>query len=131
VVRDTRYAHLREEPPPLHFDLYCQAKEFGGATYIVRTKMKASEIAPSLRCRVSRFLTLHAGGRFPAIRSVTACERPGIPSFRTRSLDAVRGTLSPAAKDPFKEDFLSRPRYQNGCLKQMPRKSGLPVWVYR
>jgi hypothetical protein len=43
VVRDTRYAHLREEPPPLHFDLYCQAKEFGGATYIVRTKMKASE----------------------------------------------------------------------------------------
>jgi integrase len=46
-------------------------------------------------------------------------------------MDAVRGTLSPAAKDLFREDFLSRPRYQNGCLKQMPRKSGPPVWVYR
>jgi integrase len=46
-------------------------------------------------------------------------------------MDAVRGNIKPAAKDLFKEDFLSRPRYQNGSLKQMPRKDGPAVWVYR
>jgi integrase len=31
----------------------------------------------------------------------------------------------------FKEDFLSRPRYQNGSLKLLPRRNGPDVWVYR
>jgi integrase len=31
----------------------------------------------------------------------------------------------------FKEDFLSRPRYQNGSLKLLPRENGPNVWVYR
>jgi integrase len=49
----------------------------------------------------------------------------------TGSLDGARGTLRTAAKVLFEEDFLSRPRYQNGSLKTLPRKSGPAVWVYR
>ena len=54
VCADTRYAHLREDPPPLHFDLYRQAKEVGGVTYIVRTRMKSEAIVPSLRAAVQK-----------------------------------------------------------------------------
>jgi integrase len=46
-------------------------------------------------------------------------------------MDGLRGKLDPAAEACFKEDFLSRPRYQNGSLKLMPRKNGPAVWVYR
>jgi len=54
VFADIRYAHLKEEPPRLHFDLYRQAKDFRGATYIVRTQMKPESIAPSLRAAVQK-----------------------------------------------------------------------------
>jgi predicted permease len=54
VCADTRYSDLKEEPPPLHFDLYRQADEVGGMTYIVRTQMKPEAIAPSLRAAVQR-----------------------------------------------------------------------------
>lgn len=54
VFADIRYAHLKEEPPPLHFDLYRQSKDFGGATYIVRTQMKPEAIASSLRAAVQK-----------------------------------------------------------------------------
>jgi predicted permease len=54
VCADTRYAHLREDPPPLHFDLYRQSKEVGGVTYIVRTRMKSEAIVPSLRAAVQK-----------------------------------------------------------------------------
>jgi integrase len=46
-------------------------------------------------------------------------------------MDADRGKLSPAAEVLFKEHLLSRPRYQNGSLKLVPRKGGPSVWVYR
>lgn len=46
-------------------------------------------------------------------------------------MDAVGGKLSSAAEVLFKEDFLSRPRYQNGSLKLLPRMNGPAVWVYR
>jgi predicted permease len=52
VSADTRYSHLQDEPPPLHFDLYRQSKDIGGATYIVRTGMKPEAIVPSLRAVV-------------------------------------------------------------------------------
>jgi predicted permease len=52
VSADTHYSNLQQEPPPLHFDLYRQAKDIGGATYIVRTRMKPDEIVPSLRAVV-------------------------------------------------------------------------------
>jgi predicted permease len=54
VFADIRYAVLKEEPPPLHFDLFRQSKDFGGATYIVRTRMKPEAITPSLRAAVQR-----------------------------------------------------------------------------
>jgi predicted permease len=54
VVADTRYSNLKDESPPLHFDLYPQLPEIGGVTYIVRTQMKPEAIVPSLRSAVQR-----------------------------------------------------------------------------
>jgi predicted permease len=54
VCADTRYAHLQEEPPPLHFDLYRQSKDIGGVTYVVRTRMKPDALVPSLRAVVQK-----------------------------------------------------------------------------
>ena len=54
VCADTRYSDLKQEPPPLHFDLYRQADAVGGMTYIVRTRMKPEAITPSLRAAVQR-----------------------------------------------------------------------------
>jgi predicted permease len=54
VCGDTRYSDLKQEPPPLHFDLYRQADAVGGMTYIVRTRMKPEAITPSLRAAVQR-----------------------------------------------------------------------------
>ena len=54
ICADTRYSRLQAEPPPLHFDLYRQMPEMGGATYIVRTSMKPQAIVPSLRTAVQR-----------------------------------------------------------------------------
>jgi predicted permease len=52
VAANTRYANLQQETPPLHFDLYRQSKDIGGATYIVRTRLKPDAIVPSLRAVV-------------------------------------------------------------------------------
>ena len=52
VSADTRYSNLQQETPPLHFDLYRQSKDIGGATYIVRTRMKPDRIVPSVRAVV-------------------------------------------------------------------------------
>ncbi|HXC96356.1 MAG TPA: ABC transporter permease [Edaphobacter sp.] len=54
VVADTRYSNLKDEPPAVHFDLYNQHKEMGGATYTVRTEMPPEAIAPSLRAAVQK-----------------------------------------------------------------------------
>jgi predicted permease len=54
VCGDTRYADLKQEPPPLYLSLYRQTKSFAGATYMVRTRMKPEEIAPSLRAAVGK-----------------------------------------------------------------------------
>jgi predicted permease len=54
VCANTRYAHLQEDPPPLHFDLYRQSKDIGGATYVVRTRMKPDALVPSLRAVVQK-----------------------------------------------------------------------------
>ena len=53
VAANTRYANLQQETPPLHFDLYRQSKDIGGATYIVRTRLKPDAIVPSLRAVVN------------------------------------------------------------------------------
>ncbi len=54
VVGDTRYSNLKDEPPPIHFDLYNQIPEIDGATYIVRTQMPPEAITPSLRAAVQK-----------------------------------------------------------------------------
>ncbi len=54
IVGDTRYSTLKEEPPPIHFDLYNQLPEIGGVTYIVRTQMAPEAITPSLRAAIQR-----------------------------------------------------------------------------
>jgi len=46
-------------------------------------------------------------------------------------LDVSRSKLNPAAGALFKENLLSRPRYQNGSLKLVSRKSSASVWIYR
>jgi predicted permease len=54
VIGDTRYSDLKQEPPALHFDLYNQLPQIGGATYTVRTQMPPEAIAPSLRAAVQK-----------------------------------------------------------------------------
>jgi predicted permease len=54
VIADTRYSNLKADPPILHFDLYRQMPEIGGATYVVRTQMLPEAITPSLRAAVQR-----------------------------------------------------------------------------
>ena len=54
VSRDIHYSSLRQMPEALHFDLYRQQHEMGGATFAVRTSMPPEAIAPSLRAAVQR-----------------------------------------------------------------------------
>jgi predicted permease len=54
VVADTRYSDLKQDPPPLHFDLYRQTPGIGGVTYIIRTQMAPGAIVPSLRAAIQK-----------------------------------------------------------------------------
>jgi len=49
VCADTRYASLREEPPPQFFLPYVQQSEIGGMTYEIHTRLAPGAIAPVLR----------------------------------------------------------------------------------
>jgi predicted permease len=49
VCADTRYASLRDEPPPQFFVSYGQQKGVGGMTYAIRTKLPVAELVPALR----------------------------------------------------------------------------------
>jgi predicted permease len=49
VCADTRYASLRDEPPPQFFVSYVQQKDVGGMTYEIRTKLPVAELVPALR----------------------------------------------------------------------------------
>jgi predicted permease len=54
ICGDTRYSSLKQQPPPLHFNLYRQQRNIGGATYVVRTAMLPEAITPSLRAAVQK-----------------------------------------------------------------------------
>jgi predicted permease len=54
IIADTRYANLKDEAPALHFNLFHQLPEMGGATYIVRTQMPPEAITASLRAAVQK-----------------------------------------------------------------------------
>ena len=49
ICSDTRYANLRDEPPPQFILPYVQQTEVGGMTYEIRTRMDSEAILPSLR----------------------------------------------------------------------------------
>jgi predicted permease len=49
VCGDTRYNNMRDDPPPLHFDLYRQGTDIGGVTFMVRSPLAAGELMPMLR----------------------------------------------------------------------------------
>jgi ABC-type lipoprotein release transport system permease subunit len=51
---DTRYHDMREDPPPMHFELYRQAKNIGGLTFIVRAPLSTAQLLPSLRAAAAR-----------------------------------------------------------------------------
>jgi predicted permease len=54
VCGDTRYASLREEPPPQFLLPYVQQSDVGGMTYEIRTHMNADALLPALRKVVQR-----------------------------------------------------------------------------
>jgi predicted permease len=54
ICADTRYHDMRQEPPPIHFELYRQAKNIGGVTFIVRTPLSTAQLLPSLRNAAGR-----------------------------------------------------------------------------
>jgi predicted permease len=49
VCADTRYASLREEPPPQFILPYVQQTQVGGMTFEMRTRMKPEAVLPALR----------------------------------------------------------------------------------
>jgi predicted permease len=49
ICADTRYADLRDEPPPQYFLPYVQQKRVGGMTYQLRTRLAPAALLPSLR----------------------------------------------------------------------------------
>jgi MacB-like periplasmic core domain len=54
ICADTPFPNLRDQPPPLHFDLYRQQLYAGGMTYAIRTSMKPEAIVPSLRAAIQK-----------------------------------------------------------------------------
>lgn len=54
ICADTRYADLRNEPPPQFFLPYVQQKEVGGMIYYFHTLQSPESVLPSLRAVVSR-----------------------------------------------------------------------------
>jgi predicted permease len=49
ICADTHYHDMKEDLPPIHFDLYRQRPEIDGLTYIVRSPLTPEALMPSLR----------------------------------------------------------------------------------
>jgi predicted permease len=49
ICGDTKYHDMKEEPQPIHFDLYRQRTDAGGLTYAIRSPLKPDALMPSLR----------------------------------------------------------------------------------
>jgi predicted lysophospholipase L1 biosynthesis ABC-type transport system permease subunit len=49
ICGDTRYANLRNAPPPQYFLPYVQQNQVGGITYEIRTRLNPDAIVPALR----------------------------------------------------------------------------------
>lgn len=57
VVRDVKYANIRELPPPTWYDSYLQAPLRGGMQFVVRTAAEASALMPEVRAAIRRVET--------------------------------------------------------------------------
>jgi integrase len=91
-----------------------------------------AECAASFLCmRRKTLLELARRGKLPGHPVGSGQRRMWKFRIRARSLDVGSSKLNPAAGALFKENLLSRPRYQNGSLKLMSRKSSSSVWIYR
>jgi predicted permease len=49
ICADTRYAQLKEEPPPVFYLPYEQQKDVGGMTYQIRTHTSAAALVPAIQ----------------------------------------------------------------------------------
>lgn len=49
ICANTRYAQVKDEPPPVFYLPYVQQKEVGGMTYQIRTHSAAATLVPALR----------------------------------------------------------------------------------
>jgi predicted permease len=49
ICADTRYAQLKEEPPPVFYMPYVQQTDVGGMTYQIRTHTSAAALVPSIQ----------------------------------------------------------------------------------
>jgi predicted permease len=49
ICADTRYAQLRDDPPPVFYLPYVQQPDVGGMTYQIRTHLAAAALVPRLR----------------------------------------------------------------------------------
>lgn len=49
ICIDTRYAEVKDEPPPVFYVPYVQQREVGGMTYQIRTHASAAALVPELR----------------------------------------------------------------------------------
>ena len=49
ICADTRYAQIKDEPPPVFYLPYVQQKEVGGMTYQIRTHASPGSLVPALR----------------------------------------------------------------------------------
>jgi predicted permease len=49
ICADTKYANLRDDPPPQFFMPYVQQPKVGGMVYQVRTRMEPAALVPALR----------------------------------------------------------------------------------
>jgi predicted permease len=54
VCANSHYHDLKEELPPIHFDLYRQTPEAAGLTFIVRSPLSAAALTPALRNAAKR-----------------------------------------------------------------------------
>ena len=54
VCADTRYANLRDEPPPQFILPFVQQTQIGGMTYVLRTRLKPETILSALRRAVQQ-----------------------------------------------------------------------------
>jgi predicted permease len=54
VCKDTRYANLREEPPPVFFLPYVQQPHVGGLIYEIRTGVQPESVLPAIRAVVHK-----------------------------------------------------------------------------